>query len=693
MNLSPIRNLLATIEGANLAYRAGVPVMTDAAYNTLVDGLEDMVVGADPTDPDVLAARAWLATVGAVPDADSKWVKVRHAAPMTSLNKAVTPQELADWHASCGKRTGLVVSVKCDGASVSLKYSNGVLVQALTRGDGDVGEDITRNVKRMKGIVHTINGFTGHLRGEIVLLHSDWKKHFPTKANPRNAAVGTAKREDGVGSEHLTVLHYQMLRDGGTPITRKSIEFRALEKVGCAVARWELVADFAGVVAIYDRFVKTDRATTDFDIDGLVVEFDDLSVMETLGDLNKRPRGAVAAKFPPDAKETTLRDIRWQVGKSGRVTPVAEFDAVSLAGANVSNATLHNLSNIRTLCKPLGVPHLRVGDVLIASRRGDVIPGIESLLKSNGGLALAPPDECPACKTNLVMDGEYLVCRGEDCPAQVVGGISRWVRKIGVLGIGDSIIEALVEQAGVEDAADLYMLDPVKCESVTTSSGSRLGRTAHTLVAELKAKSEVPLHTFVGSLGIPLCARSMCKVIVDAGYDDLDKMAAASVTQLSVIPGMGSGKAEEFVKGFRARRTLMDKLLDCGVTIKAKAVGAMSGLSVCFTGVRLPDMEAEIEAQGGNVKGSVGKGLTFLVAKDPTGVSGKLDKARAMGVKVVGVDEMWGLLGKATGAPVGAFVPAPGAPAPSVRKVAPVTPPAAPKAPPASVLDLFGADE
>lgn len=676
MNLNPIRSLLAQIEGANLAYRAGSPVMTDATYDALVDELEDMVVGADASDPDVLAAWAWLATVGAAPDADSKWVKVRHAAPMTSLNKATTPQELADWHAGCGNRPGLVVSVKCDGASVSLKYTNGSLVQALTRGDGDVGEDITRNVKRMKGVVLNINGFTGHLRGEIVLLHSDWKRHFPTKANPRNAAVGTAKREDGVGSEHLTVLHYQMIRDGGTPITRKSIEFRALEKVGCAVAHWEPVADFAGVVSVYDAYVKTKRAATDFDIDGLVIEFDDLTVMESLGDVNKRPRGAVAAKFPPDAKETILRNIEWSVGKSGRVTPVAEFDTVSLAGANVSNATLHNLSNIRTLCKPLGVTHFCVGDTLVASRRGDVIPGIESLLKCNGGVPLTPPDECPACKTTLVMDGEYLMCRGEDCHAQVVGGISRWVRKIGVLGIGDSIIEALVEQAGVEDAADLYTLDPVKCESVTTSSGSRLGRTAHTLVAELRAKSEVPLHTFVGSLGIPLCARSMCKVIVDAGYDDLDKMAAASVTQLSVIPGMGSGKAEEFVRGFRSRRTLMDKLLDCGVTIKAKAVGAMSGLSVCFTGVRLPDMESEIEAAGGNIKGSVGKGLTFLVAKEKHSGSAKLQKAVSLGVQLVSVEEMWALLGRPS-KPVGVKSP------PQIPNQA--------KAP--SVLDLFQSDE
>lgn len=685
--MTPIRNLLATVDGANLAYRAGTPVMTDAAYDALLDELEDMLAGEDPADPDVVAARAFLASVGAAPASDSKWDKVRHSAPMGSLNKAVTPQELMGWYQGCGSRTGFIVSTKCDGLSVSLRYSNGALLQALTRGDGEVGEDITRNVVKMKGVKRAIPGFTGKLRGEITLLHSDWKKHFPTYSNPRNAAVGITKRIDGVGSEHLTVLHYQMLKDGGTPITRKATEFKALEKVGCAVPPWEEVADFAGVVAIYDAYVKSKRAALDFDIDGLVVEFDDLSVMESLGDLNKRPRGAVAAKFPHDAKETTLRNIRWQVGKSGRVTPVAEFDTVSLAGANVSNATLHNVSNVEKVARTGGARCLCVGDTIICSRRGDVIPGVESLSKSNGGAVLRAPDVCPECGTNLIMDGEYLLCRGEDCPAQVLGGISRWCKKIGLLGIGDSIIESLIEHAGVTDAADLYTLDPKKIEGIPTGSdGSRLGRTAHIIVDELKAKSEVPLHVFVGSLGIPLCARSMCKVIVDAGFDTLDKMEAATETQIAAIPGMGSGKAAEFVKGFRTRRTLMDKLLDCGVTIKAKAVGSMSGKSACMTGFRSPEMAKAIEDAGGTVKDSVGKGLTYLVQKDASSQSTKTQKAVALGVQVIDIDAMWAILGRGPGGGAGTLPVIPTA-ARTLRKAQPVV-----QAPPtpaaASIFDL-----
>jgi DNA ligase (NAD+) len=686
-----VRTTLDRLIAANEAYRNGQPIMGDPEYDALEDSLVELLPTADPTWPEVGEAEAYLAAIGAPPADDSGWTKVTHSAPMTSLNKAQSEADFRAWHASCGGRGDLVVSDKCDGISCSLRYVGGKLVQALTRGDGDVGEDITRNVERMKGVVHVIKGFDGHLRGEIVLLRSDWKAHFPTYSNPRNAAGGIAKRLDGVGCEHLTVLHYQMLRDAGngTTITRKNVEFRALSACKCAVPNWAVLPDIAAVQAVYDEYVATKRDALDYDIDGLVVEHDDIALMESLGDLNKRPRGATAWKFPHDAKPTVLRNIRWQVGKSGRITPVAEFDVVSLAGANVSNASLHNLANIEKLCKAVGAKNLAVGDEILASRRNDVIPFCEALLASKGGSPLVAPDECPACSTNLIMQGEYLLCRGEDCPAQVLGGISRWVKKVGVLGIGDSIIEALIEHAGVTDPADLYTLDPAKIESIPTGSdGSRLGRTAHIIVAELKAKAEVPLHTFVGSLGIPLCARSVCKTIVDAGFDDLDKMQAATMAHIAAIPGMGTTKAEEFVKGLATRRTLMDKLQDNGVTIKAKAVGSMTGKSVCFTGVRSPEMEKAIEDAGGTVKGSVGKGLTYLVQNDKTSQSGKTKDAVKHGVQIVDLAEMWVVLGRPQGGsqPVVATAPR------TQRKAQPVAAPTAAPAPATtpSALDLFG---
>lgn len=658
-----IRSLLDELSSANKAYRLGKPTLTDALYDQKEDELVALLdlCEEEDTDPDVVEARAFLASIGAPPEEDTKWVKVTHGSKMTSLNKAKDWAEFQAWHSSCGTINEVVVSDKCDGISLSMRYVEGKLTLAATRGDGDTGEDITRNVLKMKGVQPFIRGLTGYIRGEIVLLKTDWQKQFPSYSNPRNAAAGIAKREDGEGSEHLTVLHYQLIRDGSV-IPKKSIEFKALEKLGCPVPMWFSATDKSTVLDIYNSYINGSRARLDYDVDGLVIEVDDIALRDNLGELNKRPKGAVALKFPPDAKETILRNVRWQIGKSGRVTPVAEFDAVDLAGVTVKQASIHNLANIQKLTSAVGQQYLFIGDTIVVSRRGDVIPYVEEVLQTDlpdDATALTPPTLCPECNTSLVMEGEYLMCCGEDCPAQVLGGVSRWVKKIGVLGVGDSIIAALIDHAGVTDPADLYLLDPAKIEGIPTGTdGSRLGRTAYIMMDELKSKSEIPLHIFVGSLGIPLCARSMCKSLVDAGFDTLEKMEAATVGKIAAIPGMGDVKASAFVNGFKAKRTLMDKLLDNGVTIKGKSVGVMTGKSVCFTGVRSPDLEKSIEDAGGTIKSSVGAGLTFLVQKDVSSQSSKSQKAKSLGVTVVDVEGMWALLGKgsskATPVPVSA---------------------------------------
>lgn len=370
-----IRTLLNILIPANEAYRNGSPVMTDADYDAMEDELRAIldVCDEDDTDPDVVEARKFLLSVGAPPPSDGKWAKVTHAVKMTSLNKAQDAVSFDSWVKILGPVALLVVSDKCDGISVNLTYVDGKLVLAATRGDGDVGEDITRNVLKMRGIQPFIKGFSGHVRGEIVLRKSDWKAHFPTYSNCRNAAAGIAKREDGVGVEHLTVLHYQVIRNDAV-ISRKTIEFQLLERLGCAVPAWAAVATVAEVKARYDAYINGDREALDYDIDGLVVECDSIMQMEELGDLGGRPKGAVAYKFPPDTKQTTLRNILWQVGKSGRITPVAEFDTVSLAGVNVERASLSTAARVAEL-------KLWIGCKIVVSRRNDCIPYVEANLE------------------------------------------------------------------------------------------------------------------------------------------------------------------------------------------------------------------------------------------------------------------------------------------------------------------------
>lgn len=256
------------------------------------------------------------------------------------------------------------------------------------------------------------------------------------------------------------------------------------------------------------------------------------------------------------------------------------------------------------------------------------------------------PTLCPVCSTGLARDGEYLVCPNTDlCSAQISGAVKRWVAGLGLKGWGDAIIDALCDKGYVSDPGDLYTLDAGELAEVEMG-GRRIGSTADTILTELTQKGrELPLHVFVGSLNIPLCSRSTCQTIADAGYDSLDKMRAATSTQIAAIPGMGAGRGQAFTDGLVAKELVIDKLLSNGVRIKVKATGTLTGKSFCFTGFRDADLQAKIEGLGGVIKSSAVKGLTYLVAQDPTSNSGKAQKARQQGTTIIGIDDAWNLAG------------------------------------------------
>lgn len=642
-----IEDLVEQLQQARDAYYNGDPVMSDAEYDALEDELRDL----DPKN-------TFFKQVGAKAK-KTKWKKVKHGAPMGSLMKVQTQDEFDAWAADAedkiakGERSKdlekasreVVVSEKLDGISISLKYEKGKLVQAVTRGDGETGEDITRNVLLMKGVVKDARDLTGYVRGEIILRKSDHKKHVPEYKNPRNAASGIAKREsDPDPCKHLTVLCYQVI-SRQHPITTKTVEFKLLNALGFETPTWRRVAP-ADVSKVYQEYISKAREKLDYEIDGLVVEHDDLTVMEHLGEHNGRPKGARAFKFPHEKQPTRLRKIVWQVGNSGRVTPVAYFDSVDLAGASVSQASLHNISNIQRLADGCPQKLLGMSDTILVSRRNDVIPYVEKVIKPSKNGRFAVPTECPSCSSKLKMKGEFLLCQNSvRCPAQQSGAIKRWVKKLDVKDWGDTLIEALCENGMVKSVADLYSLDEDALAAVTLS-GKKVGKsTAKRVIKNLHAKKELRIHQFVGALGIDMWGQSMVKFIVSAGIDTLEKMEDASVGDIARVPGVGETKAVAFVEGFRRQKKLIDDIIGAGVKIKAPVTGGkLSGVSFCFTGIRDKAFAAAIEDAGGQVKGSVGKGLTYLVAKDPKSTSGKAKKARDLGVKVISLEEAKALL-------------------------------------------------
>ena len=646
MSTNPrIATLAKQLEAASAAYYGGgKPIMSDAAFDALRDELETL-------DPN----HAFLKVVGA-PAPSGGWNKVKHAIPMRSLNKAQPVDgnqhaELDSW--ASGKGTDFLVTEKLDGISIALTYRNGKLVQALTRGDGETGEDITRNVLLMKGFPRVLpDPGTTYVRGEVVCLKSDFKRHFPGESNPRNTASGTAKRQsDPAPCKHLTIIAYQYLPNGMPPAT-KADELEALKRLGFTIPNYG-VGPLQYVQGYYEQYVAVVRDQIDYDIDGLVVEVNDRDAREALGERNHRPAGAVAYKFPHEQKPTILRAIRWQVGKSGRVTPVAEFDTVNLAGANVKQASLHNVGNIQRLVDEYhGSSHpggdLAVGDKILVARRNDVIPYVEALLDDGKGTMLITPTTCPDCTKPLLMDGEYLVCNNHDeCPAQVSGAIKRWLDKIGVLHFGDALVQALIDSGRVQTIPDLYKQDEKDLAANLYIGGRLAGGTVLKAYRNLrdKRKMSLPLHVFVGALGIPLIGRSMAKTIVDGGFDTLNAMSKATPAQIAAIPGVGSTKAASFVDGYWDRLHIITGLLAVGVTYEVPKVGPLSGKSFCQTGVRDNQLAAALEGAGATQKSSVSKGLGYLICLDPNGTSGKLNKARQYGTELLTVTDAWQLVG------------------------------------------------
>jgi DNA ligase (NAD+) len=617
-------------------YYAGEPMVSDAAY----DALEDELRRLDPTHP-------LLGRIGS-PVLVEAWDKARHEIPMGSLNKVVSVEELHEWVARCDELLGkegeppidseLFVAEKLDGISVELLYRQGKLSEGITRGDGETGERITPNVARMRGVPPTIRDARPlSVRGEIILRLSDMREHFPGVTSPRNAAAGTARRFDGQGNEHLTVLVYDLAGEPALATERE--KFELLRQLGFATPRTYL-GSVQDVLDCYRDYAEGLRQSLDYEIDGLVVRSNRLATQALLGEVNHRPRGAVAFKFASPSKVSRVVEIRWETGASGRVTPVAVVEPVTLAGATVQRASLHNAGLVRML-------GIGVGDEVLVSRRNDVIPYVEEVVVKHGD-PTAAPSHCGRCAHPLQVEGEYLFCRNAECPALVEGRIRNWIDAVGVLEWGDKLVELLVERGRVREPLDLYSLSVDDVASLEHEGRKKGRKIAEKALSELRARMPLSLPVFLAALGIEGFGLQTARLLVAAGYRELGSLLRAGEDELAAIHGLGAIKAASIVRGLRARAGEIERLLAAGISPAAVAeAGPLAGKTFCITGTLSrprKELQGLIEQQGGRMLASVTRGLDYLVIADPASTSSKAVKARRYGTQLLGEAELMALL-------------------------------------------------
>ncbi len=662
------------------------PVISDVEFDHLIVELRQ--IEADHPEwitPDLPSQRA-----GAV--VSEKFEKVRHPRPILSLANAFGAEEAYAWIERISRlddrveKARFVVEPKIDGLSVVLHYRDGLFVQGATRGDGEIGEDITPNLRTIQAIplripvkardneTSTITGLPSYLvvRGEVFIPVKEFDElnqkleeaGEKTYLNPRNTAAGSLRQLDPsiTAARPLTLLVYQVVySEGGR------VPFSQWELLGWLMTLGFPVTDIAqhfndiqSAIAFTETWA-TRRDELPYEADGMVIKIDDLRLAEELGYVGKDPRGAIAFKFPAREVTTILQNIEVEVGRTGVLTPRASLEPVEINGVIVKNATLHNFDYIAE-------KDIRIGDRVLVKRAGEVIPyviGPVPDLRTGAEKSFVPPSICPACGQPVEhFEGEVAwYCVNAACPAQLVRNVEHFVSKGGmdISGLGIKIVEKLIETGAVGDVADIYGLDREAILEAVTKKDRKTekeppGKIANNLLAAIESSKGQPLSCLVAALGI----RGVGEVVaadLSHHFPSLDLLAKASADDLQTIEGIGPNIADAVVDWFgrERNRKVLEKLKAASVwpvyqqsAIEDRQAGPLSGMTFVVTGT-LPSFSREgvkeyIEAHGGKVIDSVSKNTTYLVLGEIPG--SKLQKAQGLGVKIIEEQELRKICGE-----------------------------------------------
>ncbi len=631
-----VRELEKTIRYHQQRYYNGDPEISDEAFDALWDELK----GIDPEN-------AVFSEINS--ESTDGFPKEYHLIPMGSQEKAANPDAFCAW-AEKMTFSEFIVQYKLDGASLELQYENGRLTHAVTRGDGRIGDDITRNARKMAGVIHELPGafgpagktpFSGGVRGEVIMTRAVHREHFPDKANCRNAANGLMKRKDGTGSEYLQVMCYDAAPGmpgspftGHTPFADETEKLDWLAECGFSVVHTEICNGAVSVIE-YRAKVMDLRPELPFDIDGLVVKGREIDP----ADLSRsRPEKQIAFKFSLEEAVTVLLDVFWS--ESGATyTPIARIEPVRLAGTTVQRANLVNPNCIAEL-------GLRIGSRVVVTKRGEIIPKIEALVENPPGTrAIGQPDTCSVCGTKLSDEGTRLYCPNTECPKRLHHRLEKWIGVLDIRSFGENLVRRLFDTGRIRSIADLYTLTVAELAAM-----ERMGQqSAERVLRARDAKRTVTLSEFIAGFDIEGIGVTMMDKLVAAGYDTLDKLFAATETELEAVYQFGSAMAQTLVSQLAVLRPQMTALIDSGyITITGPVrKGPLAGQSFCFTGelsaMKRNEAEALVKSLGGSAKTSVTRDLSYLVTNDPASSSAKNRKARELGIPVLDEDSFFAL--------------------------------------------------
>lgn len=633
---------------SELYYEKDDPAISDYEFDKLMHQLIDI----EEEYPQLLTPDSPTHRVGG--RASNSFEQVEHVVQMGSLQDVFSDEEVVDFDRRVREVVSdpiYVVEPKIDGLSVSLEYRDGVLVRGSTRGDGFVGEDVTENIRTIRSVPLRLKRDIPfvEVRGEVympvasfekVVAQQELKEEKPFK-NPRNAAAGSLRQKNPkiTAQRGLDIFVFNLQQIEGVQVSGHKESLDLLKELGFQVSPSYLAVDTIEKAIEEIRAIGQRRGEYSFDIDGAVVKVDSLAQREMLGATAKFPKWAVAFKYPPEEKITTLLDVEVKVGRTGALTPTAVFEPIQLAGTTVSRAVLHNQDFIDE-------KQIAVGDKIIVRKAGDIIPEVVAVAEHCGNPTYQLPEYCPSCHTKVVREeGEAAIyCPNIECPAQLMRNLIHFASRnaMDIDGMGPAVLEGLVNAGWVHSPADLYDLTEEQIASL-----ERMGKkSASNLINALEKSKQIDLSKVIFALGIPEVGEKTAAELASA-FGSMEKLSWATLEQLTALDGFGEVVAQNIVNFFleERNRVQIERLAKAGVNMestKVKAGDTFEGKTFVLTGT-LPTLKRNeakelIESLGGKVSSSVSKKTDYVVAGEEAG--SKLTKANELGITILTEEQL-----------------------------------------------------